>query len=141
MCLHTQIHTNIHIHMGFIKVKEIHCSVKFCIFVLHGQWKIQQNILKDFFVSQSVPQKLGAFYPKLQKSQQITSSAILSNSDLFIPGPPHPLRSPSSNLSGLPLGLPSDPLGLQCPPFLMNMTPFPHSHSHDLIPDHLTLGQ
>ncbi|XP_058409974.1 E3 ubiquitin ligase TRIM40 [Diceros bicornis minor] len=37
MCLHMQTHTSVDMLMGFIKVKEIHCSVNFCIFMLHCQ--------------------------------------------------------------------------------------------------------
>ncbi|XP_039707054.1 E3 ubiquitin ligase TRIM40 isoform X1 [Pteropus medius] len=84
--------------------------------------KLDANMLKNAsdLLTRSVPQKLGAFYPKLLKSQQITSSAILSNFDLCIPGhlisaSSHPPCCLSSNLSSLPLSLPSAPLVLPCP--------------------------
>ena len=92
-----------------------------CIFRLHGKWKIEQNILKDFFVSRSAPEQSEAIYPNLEKrineSLNQPSSAVLTSSSLdqLISDSPQPPGSPSPNLSNLPLGLPSAPSGLPPP--------------------------
>ena len=106
-----------------------------CIFMLHGQWKSQQNILKDFFVSRSAPEQLEAIYPNLEKrineSLVQPSSAALTCSSLghLISDSPHPPGSPSPNLSSLPLGLPDGPSDLPSPEHDL------HSSSPELWPD------
>ncbi|KAB1261331.1 Tripartite motif-containing protein 40 [Camelus dromedarius] len=92
-----------------------------CIFMLLGQWKVQQNILNDFFVSRSTPEQLEAVYPNLEKrldeSLVQPSSADLTCSSLghLISDSPQPPGFHSPNLSSLPLGLPSAPSVLPCP--------------------------
>ncbi|KAF5925199.1 hypothetical protein HPG69_008883 [Diceros bicornis minor] len=103
--------------------------------------ELNANTLKNAsdLLDRSAPQKLEAIYPELEKriSESLlqSSSAVptCSSLDDVVSDSSQLPHSPSSNLSGLPLGLPSAPSHL--------MTSFPHPHRHDLAPDPLTLGR
>ena len=120
MCFHTQTHSSLDVWVGFLKVKEFHCSFNLH---LHATWTVEESTeyAEGFFVSRSAPEQLEAIYPYLEKRineslVQPTSAALTSSSlGHLISDSSHPPGSPSPNLSSLPLGLPSGPSDLPSP--------------------------
>lgn len=66
----------------------------------HGQWTMQENTLKDFSVSRSVPQKLEALYLQVKKRAQTSipppsAAPACSFPGHLVPDSPPPPGSPS----------------------------------------------